>query len=207
MERDHACHDSIHRTYPTGGAHRNPTDAAGGVHGMSTGDGGRTLGRRQVLRGLAATATTGVAGCLGDDNDGATTAAPLDHLPSVPEDATYSREFTGECVAGVSHYVGESTSLEGIIGPVYLAAGQRLIGIGYMFSDAQLDDGTAITPDGIEREFLGTGNLAVDYEIDHATVHYIEHGHVGFGEPHWDVHLWLISPELKEELALGPGSL
>lgn len=175
---------------------------------MMDDDKNRSVRRRGLLQGLGGATVVSLGGCLGGGGGAQETeTGPVSHLPRVPEEANWSEEFTGECVASFSHYVGEDTDLDGIVGPVYLAVGNRLAGIGYMFNSDRMEHATTISPDGIEREFLSTGNLAVDFEIDHVTVSYIEHGHVGFQKPHWDVHLWLVSPETKDRLELEPGSL
>lgn len=176
---------------------------------MTNGSMDGRIRRRSILKGVTGAAMVSLGGCISGDTGGQTgqtATGPLAHLPRLPQDAEWSQEFTGECVAGFSHYITDATRLDKIIGPVYLGVGDRVVGVGYMLTKGRLDEMATITPDGIEREFLSSGDLPIEYEIDHITVSYIEHGHVGFQEPHWDVHQWLISPDMKEDQKIDSGS-
>lgn len=90
--------------------------------------------------------------------------------PVLPANAEYSEAFTNQCVVGFKHYITPETSLGNPMGPVYLTADNKLVGIGYMFTKSALKERNTITPDKIERLFLDSGPLTLGYKVDHSHV-------------------------------------
>lgn len=122
--------------------------------------------------------------------------------PALPANAKYSEAFTNQCVVGFKHYVTPETSLGNPIGPVYLVADNKLVGVGYMFTESALKEHTTITPDKIERPFFDSGPLTLGYKVDHVHIQFIPGGHEGLEEDHYDVHFFFISHEEEEALKL-----
>ncbi len=81
------------------------------------------------------------------------------------------------------------------LGPIYLVHDEEVVGIEYMWSEDMLQE--VRTPEGIFNTLVP---LPVGVKVDHVTVEFLPDGHEGFEVPHWDLHLYFISPEEREEL-------
>ncbi len=123
-------------------------------------------------------------------------------IPVLPANAEYSEAFSNQCVVGFNHYITPETSLENPMGPVYLTADDKLIGVGYMFTKSALNQKEVITPDKIKRLFLDSGPLMINYKVDHSHIQFIPGGHAALEEDHYDVHYFFVSHEEEEVLKI-----
>jgi hypothetical protein len=84
------------------------------------------------------------------------------------------------------------------IGPIYLVHDGEVIGIEYMFTVGLMKEAHINTPEG-EIVFKHLPDLPVDGWVDHVEIEYMSHGHEGFDVPHFDVHLYFITPEERQK--------
>lgn len=86
------------------------------------------------------------------------------------------------------------------VGPIYLVHDEEVIGAEYMFTADLMKEITLTTPEG-EETFKHLPGLPVDAYVNHMDIEFMSQGHDGFEVPHFDVHLYFISPEERQELA------
>ncbi len=84
------------------------------------------------------------------------------------------------------------------VGPIYLVHDEEVIGAEYMFTSDLMEEVTLTTPEG-EETFKHLPGLPVDVYVDHMEIEFFSQGHEGFEVPHFDVHLYFISPEERQE--------
>lgn len=88
------------------------------------------------------------------------------------------------------------------LGPIYLVSEGKVIGVEYMFTLAMMKKFVAPTPAG-EEVMFNIDNLSLfGQKYDHMTVAYMANGHNGFEVPHYDVHLYFISPADRYKIIL-----
>ncbi len=119
----------------------------------------------------------------------------LDTMKSVtlPEEAVELSEL----VPGMGEHWANPVQLP--LGPIYLVHDEEVIGIEYMWTEDMMQEVSIPTPEGPE-EFNALVPLPVGVIVDHVEVAFMTHGHEGFEVPHWDIHLYFISPEERQEL-------
>ena len=85
-------------------------------------------------------------------------------------------------------------------GPYYLVGKGNVVGIEYKVDEDELEENTFII-DGLE--YGETVILpALDMTYDHVELTYLPRGHPGLKEPHYDIHIYLISKEERERICL-----
>lgn len=85
------------------------------------------------------------------------------------------------------------------VGPIYLVHDEEVIGAEYMFTTDLMEEVTISTPEG-EETFKHLPGLPVDAYVNHMEIAFMPQGHEGFEVPHFDVHLYFISAEERQEL-------
>ena len=85
------------------------------------------------------------------------------------------------------------------VGPIYLVHDEEVIGVEYMFTTDLMEEVTIPTPEG-EETFKHLPELLVDAYVNHMDIEFMPQGHEGFEVPHFDVHLYFISAEERQEL-------
>lgn len=91
------------------------------------------------------------------------------------------------------------------LGPIYLVWQGKVIGVEYMFTLAMMNAAPAGPPSP-------TGEVAYNYQtpdlalpgqkVDHLTLDYMPEGHPGFKVPHYDIHMYFISPADRYKIIL-----
>ncbi len=120
--------------------------------------------------------------------------APAAPKLTLPEGA----EKLSEIVPGMGEHWANPAQLP--LGPVYLVHDGEVIGVEYMFTTNLMQEVTANTPEG-EVTFKQLPGLPVNSYVNHMGIEFLPEGHEGFKEPHFDVHLYFISPgERQTEL-------
>ncbi len=85
------------------------------------------------------------------------------------------------------------------VGPIYLVHGGEVIGVEDMFTSDLMEEVTLTAPEG-EETFKHLPGLPVGTYADHMDIEVFSQGHEGFEVPHFDVHLYFISPEERQDL-------
>ncbi|MBI2328309.1 MAG: hypothetical protein HYU85_01440 [Chloroflexi bacterium] len=88
------------------------------------------------------------------------------------------------------------------LGPLYLVHQGKVIGMEYMYTQEMLKE-TPVPPPA--QEELGPvirelDPLPVGATINHMTVSFNPQGHAGFTVPHYDAHLYFITPEERNKV-------
>ncbi len=85
------------------------------------------------------------------------------------------------------------------VGPIYLVHDEEVIGVEYMFTTDLMKEITVPGPEG-EETFKHLPGLPVGAYVNHMEIEFMPQGHEGFEVPHFDVHLYFISAEERQEL-------
>lgn len=83
-------------------------------------------------------------------------------------------------------------------GPLYLVHDEEVIGVEYAFTADMMEEITLTTHEG-EETFKQWGPLPVGAYVNHIEIEFMPQGHEGFEAPHYDVHLYFISVEERQE--------
>ncbi len=118
----------------------------------------------------------------------------LDTIKSVtlPKEAVELSEL----VPGMGEHWGNPAQLP--LGPIYLVHDGEVIGLEYMWTEDMMQEVSIPTPEGPE-VFNALVPLLVGVIVDHVEIAFMPHGHEGFEVPHWDMHLYFISAEERQE--------
>jgi len=113
--------------------------------------------------------------------------------PKLPEDAVKLSEL----VPMMGEHWARPQDLP--LGPIYLVHDEEVIGVEFMFTQEMMQELTIPSPEG-EETFLALGLPELKTYVDHVTVEFLPQGHPGFEEPHYDVHIYFITQEERQEL-------
>ncbi|GBF09920.1 hypothetical protein apy_16450 [Aeropyrum pernix] len=120
---------------------------------------------------------------------------------SLPED--WVRE--GPVIPMMGQHVVNYSNMP--LGPILLLGNDgSLIGMEYMFTLDMLEEVTIMTPHGpesiLELEGLPVTmpDLGVTPVVHHMNIEYLPHGHEGFDQPHFDIHIYFVDEETLADL-------
>lgn len=87
------------------------------------------------------------------------------------------------------------------LGPIFTVWQGKVIGVEYMFKLDMMKG--PVTPPGTEEIIYQIPDLSLyGQRIDHLTFTYMANGHEGFEVPHYDIHLYFISPADRYKIIL-----
>ena len=78
------------------------------------------------------------------------------------------------------------------LGPIYCVMDGRVTCMEYMISQADFEAGKSFLE--LRPWFAGAEQPA----IDHMEFNFMPHGHEGFEVPHFDVHMYFVSPQVRQ---------
>jgi hypothetical protein len=116
-------------------------------------------------------------------------AAGLEHLPAaetMPEGVVQVSPF----VPGMGEHWADPKNLP--FGPIYCVMDGRVTCMEYMISQADFAEGKSF--ELLRPWFDGAAQPA----IDHMEFNFEPNGHEGYEVPHYDVHMYFVSPEVRQ---------
>jgi|Deesub1362A_J573_1020465.scaffolds.fasta_scaffold00005_188 hypothetical protein len=126
-----------------------------------------------------------IAGCV--------TSQPEENILALPNEAIK----LSEVVPGMGEHWAIPSDLP--FGPIYLVHEGKIIGIEYMIHEDELESNPITLPSGevIGRPFIMS---TLGQKINHVELNYLPQGHAGDEEPHYDLHMYFISKEGREQI-------
>jgi hypothetical protein len=115
-------------------------------------------------------------------------AAELAGLPTtdqLPEGVVQVSPF----IPGMGEHWANPANLP--LGPIYCVMDGRVTCMEYMISQADFQAGKSFLE--LRPWFAGAGQP----DIDHMEFTFMPHGHEGFEVPHFDVHMYFVSPQVR----------
>jgi hypothetical protein len=121
----------------------------------------------------------------------AATAAAADELSNLPDAGVLPAGTVR--VSGVVPRMGEhwANPKDLPLGPIYCVHKGKIICIEYMISQADLEAGKSWP------ELAGLKNLP---SINHVNMGFEPKGHEGYEVPHYDMHIYFVSPEILKSI-------
>lgn len=119
-------------------------------------------------------------------------------IQSVPKELTLPQNVQklSECVPNMGEHWANPADLP--FGPIYLVDKGKVIGIEYMIHEDELENN--ILTIGEERVGKPVSMPTLNTKYDHIELNYMPAGHEGDTEPHYDVHMYLVSGEEQQNL-------
>lgn len=111
---------------------------------------------------------------------------------SLPPDA----QKLSDCVPNMGEHWANPADMP--FGPIYLIDKGRVVGIEYMVHEDELEEN--IMEIGEERIGKPAVMPTLGMTYNHVELNYLPGGHEGDTEPHYDVHMYLVSPEEQQGL-------
>ncbi len=81
-------------------------------------------------------------------------------------------------------------------GPIYMVYEGRVIGVEFMVKSEWMSKAQP----GPDTMRVLTGDTKINALVDHITIEYLEHGHEGAEEPHYDMHLYFITEDERQNI-------
>ena len=101
-----------------------------------------------------------------------------------------------ECIPNMGIHYANPADMP--FGPIYLMDKGKVIGIEYMIHEDELEEN--IMQIGEEKIGKTVVMPALGKTYDHIELNYMIEGHEGDTEPHYDIHMYLISVEEQKQL-------
>ncbi len=119
--------------------------------------------------------------------------ASSESRPDLPEGV----QKLSELIPGMGEHWADPKTMP--IGPIYLVHEGKVVGMEYMFTPELMEEVSVDTPDG-KLTFSQLSDLHVGKNVNHINVEFLPKGHAGFEDPHFDVHLYFVTPEERHKL-------
>jgi uncharacterized protein YjiS (DUF1127 family) len=150
------------------------------------GDASTTVARRCCRSGHRLAAACGAALAVSATAPAAATDDEFARLPTVA-DLPAGTVKVSPPIPGMGEHWANPKDLP--LGPIYCVMRQRVVCAEFMVSQQDLRSGTSF-----ERLRFG---LDEQPPIDHLELTFLPHGHEGFAVPHYDLHMYFVSPEAR----------